>query len=286
MATNQYNRKKNTRTTKSTRSRSTGRGKRSTSKSFFDLFPKLTASARRKWKRRLYIGLGIVLVLALILAFKNPFNKSTSTTASGYSTTGYNGIDISKHQGRINWKTVAQNRNIQFVYIKATEGASVVDKHYKKNLAEARAAGLRVGSYHFFRAYKSPEEQFRLFTKHVKKSQQDLIPMVDVEQTGNRQVSRQQLQKNLKRFMELMKKHYGKYPLLYSQYRFYNEKLAPEFNRYFIFIARYGKKEPVLKGRGKYNIWQYSERGRIKGIQGYVDLDRFANGTTIDDIML
>ena len=62
--------------------------------------------------------------------------------------------------------------------------------------------------------------------------------------------------------------------------------LAPEFNKYYIFIARYGNKEPHLKGGGRYNVWQYTERGKIKGIKGYVDLDRFANGTTLRDISL
>ena len=92
--------------------------------------------------------------------------------------------------------------------------------------------------------------------------------------------------RRLAEFMQLVKDEYGKYPLLYSQYRFYNDNLAPEFNKYFIFIARYSNKEPVLKGKGKYNIWQFSEKGRVAGIKGYVDLDRFANGTTIADIEL
>lgn len=62
--------------------------------------------------------------------------------------------------------------------------------------------------------------------------------------------------------------------------------LAPEFNKYYIFIARYGTQKPVLKGNGTYNIWQYSEKGSTKGIKGTVDLNRFANGTTLSDIEL
>lgn len=196
----------------------------------------------------------------------------------------YHGIDVSKHQGKINWKLVASDKNIQFVYIKATEGASVVDSRYTENIKAAREAGLRVGSYHFFRGYKSAEDQFVLFSKYVKKGEQDLLPMVDVEEIGNRHVGKERLQKNLTLFMELVKREYGKYPLLYSQYRFYNEMLAPEFNKYFIFIARYSRQEPILKGEGKYNIWQYTEKGKIQGIKGNVDLDKFANGTTINDI--
>ena len=194
-------------------------------------------------------------------------------------------LPLSKHQGKIDWETVSQDGNIQFVYIKATEGASLVDKRYERNIKEARKAGMTVGSYHFFNTRRSAAQQFENFRKHVRKDWQDLIPMVDVEESGCRGASRQQLQQSLSEFMELMKSEYGKYPLLYSQYRFYNEKLAPEFNRFFIFMARYSETEPTLRGKGKYNIWQYSERGHVKGIKENVDLDRFANGTSLKDIL-
>lgn len=198
----------------------------------------------------------------------------------------YNGIDVSKHQGKIEWNKVAQDPKIQFVYIKATEGATLVDKNYQRNFKQAQAAGFKVGSYHFFTSYKTAQAQFENFKRHVDKNAQDLLPMVDVEETGNRYAKRQTLQAHLAEFMELIRKEYGKYPLLYSQYKFYNELLAPEFNKYFIFMARYGSSEPVLRGGGKYNIWQYTERGHIDGIKETVDLDRFCNGTTLNDILL
>ena len=66
----------------------------------------------------------------------------------------------------------------------------------------------------------------------------------------------------------------------------YHKMLAPEFNKYFIFIARYGKSTPNLHGPGKHNIWQFTEKGRVPGISGHVDLDKFDNGTTLRDILL
>lgn len=206
--------------------------------------------------------------------------------AASNKTSGYDGIDVSKHQGRIDWKTVASNPNIQFVYIKATEGATLVDNRYDYNLRKAREAGLKVGSYHFFLAWRPAKQQFDNFKRNVDRSKQDLLPMVDVEESGCRGYSRQQLQANLGEFMQLVKAEYGKYPILYSQYRFYNQMLAPEYNRYYIFMARYSKTPPTLKGDGKYNIWQYSEKGHIDGIRGTVDLDRFCNGTSLYDIRL
>jgi lysozyme len=198
----------------------------------------------------------------------------------------YDGIDVSHHQGRINWEKVAQNSNIQFVYIKASEGATRVDKRYSENIQGARRAGIKVGSYHFFRGNKSAKEQFSNFNKYINKGYQDLIPMVDVEENGNSNITRKELQNNLREFMQLIKDEYGKYPLLYSQYKFYKSMLSPEFDRYYLFIARYGNRPPHLEGNTKYNIWQFSERGRIDGINGYVDLDCFDNGTTLKNIEL
>lgn len=198
----------------------------------------------------------------------------------------YNGIDVSKHQGRIDWYAVAGDERIQFAYIKATEGVTHSDRRYATNIREARAAGIMVGSYHFFRAGRPAAEQWRNFRRHVDPHQQDLLPMVDVEESGCRGVRREALQRNLAEFMRLAKAEYGRYPLLYSQQRFYNDMLAPEYNRYLIVMARYSTTPPQLAGGGRHNIWQFTESGHIKGIRGAVDLNRFANGTTLDDIRL
>ena len=252
----------------------------------------------RKWRSKWTVKriIGTVVSVVFFLALWGYFSPSTFNRFKSWlgaddipiasNNAEYHGIDVSKHQGKIDWKTVATDKNIQFVYIKATEGRTLIDKRYRTNITEARKAGLKVGSYHFFTSNRSARDQFENFRRNVRHNEQDLIPMVDVEESGCRGATRQQLQKSLGEFMELMRTEYGKYPLLYSQYRFYNEKLAPEFNKYFIFMARYSVSQPVLKGSGKHNIWQYSEKGKVKGIKGHVDLDRFVNGTSYRDIKL
>ena len=243
-----------------------------------------------RWSARRIIGCVVSVIFFMVLwSYLSPstwraFKSWTHVDDIIPTSSEYDGIDVSKHQGKIDWAEVAKDKNIQFVYIKATEGRSMLDRRYHENIRGAREAGLKVGSYHFFMSRRTAREQFDNFRKHVDPSQQDLIPMVDVEESGCRRASRADLQKNLSEFMELMKDEYGCYPLLYCQYRFYNQKLAPEFNKYFIFMARYSSSEPVLHGKGKHNIWQYTERGKVRGIKGHVDLDRFVNGTTFDDI--
>lgn len=237
--------------------------------------------------RKLIILFCICAVVCIgLLIYNGGFSKFIKQNRDTVISNKYNGIDVSKYQGHINWNKVAEDKNIQFVYIKASEGASEVDKRYCDNISGARDAGLKVGSYHYFIGRKTAKEQFENFNRYVQKNEQDLIPMVDVEEAGNRFVSRTQLQNNLNEFMQLIKEEYGKSPLLYSQYKFYKDKLSPEFDRYFLFIARYGNKPPILDTSGKHNIWQYSEKGTIQGIKGHVDLNRFCNGTTLSDIEL
>ncbi len=249
-----------------------------------------SGSKRNRWTfarvRNILLTLLFLLLLWRILS-PGSFSSALSWIGitSEISSNGFDGIDVSKHNGKIDWKEVSDNSNIQFVYIKASEGGTLGDRRYARNIKEARNAGLKVGSYHFFTSTRSAKEQFENFRKRVNKSQQDLIPMIDVEEKGNRGCNREKLQASLKELTELMKAEYGKYPLIYSGHDFYNAYLAPEFNRHYLFLARYGGDKPQVKGGGKWNIWQYSETGRIKGIKGKVDLDRFATGTTIRDIM-
>ena len=191
------------------------------------------------------------------------------------------GIDVSHHNGKINWKQVP---DVEFVYIKATEGATYADPMYQQNIEGARAKKLRVGAYHYFRTTSSVQKQFENYKQHVKKSDIDLIPMVDVEEC--KKWSAVQFQDSLMRFIQLVKSHYGKTPMIYSVNTFYNRYCAPRFNNYHLMIGRYGINEPVIKGRGTYTIWQKSQAGKLPGIPKNVDIGIFREGVQIDDILL
>ena len=191
------------------------------------------------------------------------------------------GIDVSHHNGKINWEQVP---DVEFVYVKATEGATYLDPMYHQNIKEARAKKLRVGAYHYFRTTSSVQKQFENYKKHVKKSDIDLIPMVDVEEC--KKWSTVQFQDSLMRFIQLVKSHYGKAPMIYSVNTFYNKYCAPKFNNYYLMIGRYGNDEPVIKGKGTYTIWQKSQIGRIAGISKNVDIDIFHKKASVKFILL
>jgi lysozyme len=191
------------------------------------------------------------------------------------------GIDVSHHNGKINWGQVP---DVEFVYVKATEGATYVDPMYQQNIKGARAKELRVGAYHYFRTTSSVQKQFENYKEHVKKRDIDLIPMVDVEEC--KKWSTVQFQDSLMRFIQLIKAHYGKAPMIYSVNTFYNRYCAPRFNKYHLMIGRYGSDEPFIKGRGTYTIWQKSQTGKLSGISKNVDIDFFRKNVSVNDILL
>lgn len=182
------------------------------------------------------------------------------------------GIDVSRYQKKIDWKRVKAAK-IEFVYIKATEGASYTDPFFRQNISGARAAGIPVGVYHFFRMTSSAQAQFAHFKRVVAGLKMDLIPMIDIEVSDG--CSKAQIQKRLDQIIALFKKEYGSLPMIYSSQEFYNDYLAPRYNRYHLYLGRYGGTRPEIDGTGSYTIWQYSRKGKVDGISTDVDVCRF-----------
>lgn len=197
----------------------------------------------------------------------------------------YNGIDVSHHQGKIDWEKVAQDSLIQYVYIKATTGETGTDACYAYNNTNARKYGLKVGAYHYFSSHSSAHAQFEHFKVVAPKESQDLIPMVDVEGLLDKW-TKKQVQDSLQVFLDLCKAYYGKAPMIYGTQRSFNTYCAPRFNKYHLMIGRYGKNQPEIIGKGSYSIWQYSEAGHIEGISKPVDLSRYNSKYNIDVLLL
>ena len=196
----------------------------------------------------------------------------------------YDGIDISSYQGYIDWNKVSSDKNIRFVYIKASEGATYHSPHYTHNLTQARRNGMLVGSYHYLTSSSTIDEQFNNFSTYALKSVQDLVPMLDVEVRGD--WSRSQLIDSVSKFCQLIEHHYGMQPMIYSTMEFYNKNLTPHFNKHLLYIGRYSKEPPEINWEGKYTIWQFSETGIIPGIDAYVDLCHFHKDRWLQDILL
>ncbi len=194
------------------------------------------------------------------------------------------GIDVSHYQGNINWTEVARHADITYVYIKATEGAKLIDDTYHTNLKGARRAGLKVGCYHFYSPTADVRDQFKNFTSVVKLKEHDLIPIIDIEHRGK--ASLQQFQSRLKLFLRLVEEFYGVRPILYTSRDFYNKYLSGPFTHYKYMIARYHTDIPELRDNAPFVMWQYSATSRIQGIRGNVDRSCLMDNYTLSDILL
>jgi len=197
----------------------------------------------------------------------------------------FDGIDVSKHQGDINWEELKKNPKIKFVYIKATEGSDYIDPRYKHNIKEARRHGFKVGSYHYLSNKSSATSQFVNFARTASREEQDLIPVIDVEVC--KLWSSQQLRDSLQVFADLLEDYYGCKPIIYTYEKFFTKHLGKAFSDYPLFIAKYNSAQPNVGY--KWLLWQFSDCGlfrkAVKGNNGEVDLSRFNKGCGINDIL-
>ena len=218
---------------------------------------------------------------------QRPLADDRPTQASAFPhapNTGLEGIDVSHYQGHIDWKTVAKSGEVSYAYIKATEGATLVDDTYRRNLIGARQVGIHVGVYHFYRPNVSPQLQLANFTQNVNLFEMDLVPIIDIELRGKEPLAT--FRTKLKRFLDAVEHHYGVRPILYTSRDFYNKYLSGPFTDYKYMIARYHTDVPELCDNAAFVMWQYSAMGSLNGINTHVDRSCFMDSYTLSDILL
>jgi len=132
--------------------------------------------SRAAFRRSLGI-IGLLTLLLLAYAYARVWRPSRTLFP-------LQGVDVSHHQGRIDWARV-RRAGADFAYIKATEGGDHRDSHFAANWRGARAAGLRTGAYHFFTLCRPGAEQAANFTATVPAAPDALPPVIDVEFGGN-----------------------------------------------------------------------------------------------------
>ena len=181
------------------------------------------------------------------------------------------GIDLSHYQSKISWDSVAA-QGIAFAFVKATEGRQHLDKKYCENWQEMKRVGIKRGAYHFFLPTIPAEEQARNFMNVVDMQYGDLPPVLDVETDDN--LSREEVIKGIKDWLYLIEMEYSIRPIIYTHYKFYNKFIAGEFDKYPIWIAKYGGEAPRL-GSVQWTFWQYGNRGILRGVEGNVDFNVF-----------
>ena len=183
------------------------------------------------------------------------------------------GIDLSHYQGEVFWETVGENTKMAYVYLKASEGGDRIDSRFEHNIDLAHRYGLKVGSYHFFRPKTDLDKQLRNFMAQCLPGEQDLIPMIDVETDAG--LPTEVFCDSLIKFLQLVEVAYRQKPLVYTYRNFYNKHFIGKLDDYQLMIAMYTDDEPVLADGRDYTLWQYTSKGRIVGVKGFVDKSRF-----------
>jgi len=186
------------------------------------------------------------------------------------------GIDVSRHQSVIDWDAVARMREkdvrIGFAFMKATEGVSLDDPRFQRNWRNAARTGMPRGAYHYFLPDRDAAAQAGHFIARVRLQKGDLPPVLDVEERGGMPTDK--IRKRVRQWLDIVERHYGVRPVIYTNVQFYEQVLGSTFDDYPLWVAHYLRHErPRI--RRHWSFWQFSERARISGIRGYVDFNAF-----------
>ena len=189
-----------------------------------------------------------------------------------------NGVDVSAYQGQVDWDTLS-SQDIDFAYIKATEGSTFKDSCFEYNWKEAGETDLRIGAYHFFSFESSGEKQAANFIDSVDVIPMMLPPVIDVEYYGKYQneddIDVDEIRAELRNMINILKEEYGVNPVLYVSEETYNTIVAQEFSDCDIWYRSvYGK----IDGDLDWTFWQYSNRHRLNGYEGeepFIDMNVF-----------
>lgn len=199
------------------------------------------------------------------------------------------GIDVSRHNDRIDWKRVRQMEadgvRLQFVFVKATEGATLADKHFAKNWREAKKSALRRGAYHFYHPTRDPLKQADNFIRTVELSAGDFAPVVDFEVVNGQ--SDETIIEGLRLWLETVEAHYHIRPIIYTNGNLYRRYVKGNLDQYPLWIADYSTEHLRRYDADKLYLWQHSQSGWVKGIRGRVDFNVFVmEGNRMAEICL
>jgi lysozyme len=191
-----------------------------------------------------------------------------------------NGIDVSHHQGQIDWPAVRQS-GICFAFIKSTEALTFTDPMFVSNWEAAKNAGIIRGAYHFFRPQAHPEMQASHFLAQLKNDPGELPPVLDVEVLDG--LAPRQLLARAKACADAITRTLTR-PILYTGASFWRDTLedSAAFAAHPLWIAHHTSalSPTVPNAWSTWTFWQHSQHGCVPGINGHVDLNRSNSAET------
>jgi len=180
------------------------------------------------------------------------------------------GLDISHHQGEIDWEKV--DTKYQFVFIKASEGDDFVDKRFYENAERVKDTQRILGAYHFFHFGYGGLEQATNYINTVGDSI-DLPPVVDFEFTGNpKRFEKQKVYNELQICIDTLENHYGHKVIIYATKDAYKHFIRNNFDNPIWYRSILS---PLNRNIKNVLFWQYHNSAIIEGINTKVDLNVF-----------
>lgn len=194
-------------------------------------------------------------------------------------TAGGMGIDVSKWNGNIDWAAV-KNSGVNFVIIRcgyrgSSEGALIEDQKFRSNIKGATNAGLKVGVYFFTQAVNEVEavEEASMVINLVKDYNLSYPIYLDVEGSNGRgdRISVSQRTANIKAFCGTIS-NAGYRAGVYANKTWFTSMInTSQITNYKIWLAQYA--QAVTYNASRYDMWQYTSKGRVTGISGNVDMN-------------
>ncbi len=192
------------------------------------------------------------------------------------------GVDVSKYQGDIDWRKL-KSAGVSFAFIKATEGRDHTDEAFKGYWKAAKRAGVPRAAYHFYYFCSSARLQANWFIRNVPKDPTAMPPVLDVEwnpasKTCTKKPPPSRVRSEMRIFLKILEKHYGKRPIIYTAPVFYEENLKGSFRNYSFWLRSVIAHPRVKYPKRRWMFWQYTGTGRIDGVKGNIDINVF-NGS-------
>jgi lysozyme len=184
------------------------------------------------------------------------------------------GIDVSYYQGDITWSRVRRG-GVQFAFIRVSDGSTILDTKFASNWSGARQAGVLRGAYQFFRPEQDPIVQANVLVAELRKrGAGELPPVIDIEVTGGLPLAT--VVTNARLWIEHVRSQLGVEPIVYTNYGMFRWGGGEPLARQLLWLAHYTQQCPsVPPPWRRWTFWQYTENGRVDGIDGAVDLDVF-----------
>ncbi|WP_184397565.1 GH25 family lysozyme [Rhizobium sp. BK650] len=229
------------------------------------------------------IGAAAILIVAFAayLAYDFGMLRFNNPSLTRYP---IQGIDVSHHQGAVDWKTVAAQPNVRFAIIKATEGGDHRDSRFAENWQRAGDAGLVRGAYHFFTFCRPRRDQAQNVLATVPKTPDALPIAIDLEFVGNcdKIPTLEEMVMEVNAFLAELKSSFPEKPIFYVTQEFLDQYLKGNESRFpdhYLWL-RSVFKEPAQESCSRWSIWQFADNGTVDGIRGAVDLNALCPSET------